>query len=162
MKGFDEYNLLLLPPRVPGELLPKQLLDYYEESKQEETVNEITIPVLNSTSSNGTENIMTETSKEISKEILTDISKTFIPKDESSKGMVLISVLSWPLTNILWKQKSFHNSRDLHNLNIFSQLLVMLWVMFWMLLKDLWEHCFFCYIRTRDEVSKVQDFFLLT
>lgn len=94
MKGFDEYNLLLLPPRVPGELLPKQLLDYYEESKQEETVNEITIPVLNSTSSNGTENIMTETSKEISKEILTDISKTFIPKYESSKGMVLISVLS--------------------------------------------------------------------
>ena len=94
MKGFDEFNLLLLPPRVPGEPLPKQLLDYYEESKQEEeeTVNEITIPVLTSTSSNETENIMTETSKEISKEISTEVSKTFVPKDESSKGMILISV----------------------------------------------------------------------
>ena len=90
MKGFDEYNLLLLPPRVPGEPLPKQLLDYYEESKQEETVNEITIPVLNSTSSNETENIMTETPKEISKEISTEVSKTFVPKDESSKGMILV------------------------------------------------------------------------
>ena len=30
MKGYDEYNTILLPPRPPGEKLPQELLDYYE------------------------------------------------------------------------------------------------------------------------------------
>ncbi|XP_076588631.1 hydrocephalus-inducing protein homolog [Chaetodon auriga] len=31
MQGYDENNKLLLPPRAPGESLPKELLDYYNE-----------------------------------------------------------------------------------------------------------------------------------
>ncbi|XP_041651130.1 hydrocephalus-inducing protein homolog [Cheilinus undulatus] len=31
MQGYDENNILLLPPRAPGESLPTELLDYYEE-----------------------------------------------------------------------------------------------------------------------------------
>ncbi|KAG7229797.1 hypothetical protein INR49_012446 [Caranx melampygus] len=31
MQGYDENNILLLPPRVPGESLPTELLDYYNE-----------------------------------------------------------------------------------------------------------------------------------
>ncbi|XP_034444093.1 hydrocephalus-inducing protein homolog [Hippoglossus hippoglossus] len=31
MQGYEENNTLLLPPRVPGESLPRELLDYYKE-----------------------------------------------------------------------------------------------------------------------------------
>ncbi|KAM9351908.1 hydrocephalus-inducing protein homolog [Symphorus nematophorus] len=31
MQGYDENKKLLLPPRVPGESLPKELFDYYKE-----------------------------------------------------------------------------------------------------------------------------------
>ena len=31
MKGYDEYNTVLLPPRDPGSKLPAELTDYYEE-----------------------------------------------------------------------------------------------------------------------------------
>ncbi|XP_042266839.1 hydrocephalus-inducing protein homolog isoform X2 [Thunnus maccoyii] len=31
MQGYDENNVLLLPPRAPGESLPTELLDYYKE-----------------------------------------------------------------------------------------------------------------------------------
>lgn len=31
MQDYDENNKLLLPPRAPGEGLPKELLDYYKE-----------------------------------------------------------------------------------------------------------------------------------
>lgn len=31
MQGYDERNKLLLPPRAPGESLPKELLEYYKE-----------------------------------------------------------------------------------------------------------------------------------
>jgi len=30
MKGYDEYNTILLPPRYPNEKLPQELLDYYD------------------------------------------------------------------------------------------------------------------------------------
>lgn len=30
MKGYDEYNTILLPPRAPGDRLPQELLDYYD------------------------------------------------------------------------------------------------------------------------------------
>jgi hypothetical protein len=30
MKGYDEYNTILLPPRPPGEKLPPELLEFYE------------------------------------------------------------------------------------------------------------------------------------
>lgn len=30
MPGYDENNTLLLPPRVPGEGLPRELLDHYK------------------------------------------------------------------------------------------------------------------------------------
>ena len=41
MKGYDEYSTLLLPPRPPGDKLPKELLDYYDEQlkKLEEAEN---------------------------------------------------------------------------------------------------------------------------
>ncbi|XP_013405663.1 hydrocephalus-inducing protein [Lingula anatina] len=31
MKGYDEYNTILLPPRGPSEKLPAELLEYYED-----------------------------------------------------------------------------------------------------------------------------------
>ena len=31
MKGYDEINTILLPPRQPGDKLPQELLDYYDE-----------------------------------------------------------------------------------------------------------------------------------
>ncbi|XP_045894223.1 hydrocephalus-inducing protein homolog [Micropterus dolomieu] len=31
MQGYDENNILLLPPRAPGESLPTELLDYYKD-----------------------------------------------------------------------------------------------------------------------------------
>ena len=31
MKGYDEMNTILLPPRNPGDKLPQELLDYYDE-----------------------------------------------------------------------------------------------------------------------------------
>ena len=30
MKGYDEFNTILLPPRPAGEKLPQELMDYYE------------------------------------------------------------------------------------------------------------------------------------
>lgn len=30
MKGYDEYNTILLPPRGTGEKLPPELMVYYE------------------------------------------------------------------------------------------------------------------------------------
>ncbi|KAM6946364.1 hydrocephalus-inducing protein homolog [Aplochiton taeniatus] len=33
MKGYDEQNILLLPPRAPGDPLPPELLDYYREHR---------------------------------------------------------------------------------------------------------------------------------
>jgi hypothetical protein len=30
MKGYDEFNTILLPPRHPAEKLPQELLDYYD------------------------------------------------------------------------------------------------------------------------------------
>ncbi|OCT82470.1 hypothetical protein XELAEV_18025000mg [Xenopus laevis] len=40
LKGYDSQNTLLLPPRFPGEKLPSEILEYYNEQKrvQEETV----------------------------------------------------------------------------------------------------------------------------
>ncbi|KAI5620966.1 hydrocephalus-inducing protein-like isoform X1, partial [Silurus asotus] len=35
MKGYDARNILLLPPRAPGEPLPTELLDYYQEYKSQ-------------------------------------------------------------------------------------------------------------------------------
>ncbi|XP_056381388.1 hydrocephalus-inducing protein homolog isoform X2 [Hyla sarda] len=34
LKGYDAQNTLLLPPRSPGEKLPSEILDYYEEKRQ--------------------------------------------------------------------------------------------------------------------------------
>ena len=31
MKGYDEYNTILLPPRRPTEKLPAELMEYFEE-----------------------------------------------------------------------------------------------------------------------------------
>eukprot|EP00079_Xenopus_tropicalis_P024447 XP_012817094.1 PREDICTED: hydrocephalus-inducing protein homolog isoform X1 [Xenopus tropicalis] len=41
LKGYDSQNTLLLPPRIPGEKLPYEILEYYEEQKrlQEEIVH---------------------------------------------------------------------------------------------------------------------------
>ncbi|KAG7333195.1 hypothetical protein KOW79_003330 [Hemibagrus wyckioides] len=33
MKGYDAHNILLLPPRAPGEPLPAELLEYYQEHR---------------------------------------------------------------------------------------------------------------------------------
>ena len=34
MRGYDEFNTILLPPRSPGEELPKELFDAYNEMRQ--------------------------------------------------------------------------------------------------------------------------------
>ncbi|KAL3860158.1 hypothetical protein ACJMK2_010318 [Sinanodonta woodiana] len=34
MKGYDEFNTILLPPRGVGDKLPQELLDYYEEQNK--------------------------------------------------------------------------------------------------------------------------------
>ncbi|XP_042303381.1 LOW QUALITY PROTEIN: hydrocephalus-inducing protein homolog [Sceloporus undulatus] len=34
LKGYDTHNILLLPPRIPGEKLPPEVLEYYEEQKK--------------------------------------------------------------------------------------------------------------------------------
>ncbi|KAM4614098.1 hydrocephalus-inducing protein homolog [Discoglossus pictus] len=40
LKGYDEQNSLLLPPRLPGEKLPTEIVEYYEEQKRlKEDVN---------------------------------------------------------------------------------------------------------------------------
>lgn len=31
IRGYDEFNTILLPPRTAGEKLPLELYDYYEE-----------------------------------------------------------------------------------------------------------------------------------
>ena len=31
MRGYDEYNTILLPPRGAGEKIPQELQDYYDE-----------------------------------------------------------------------------------------------------------------------------------
>ena len=38
VKGYDEYNTILLPPRQPGEKLPKEVTDSYleQQAKKEE------------------------------------------------------------------------------------------------------------------------------
>lgn len=87
MKGFDEFNLLLLPPRIPGEALPKQLLEYYEEwNKPLDLPHEISVPIFNSSEScittmNSSND--TEASKDVSNETSTETQL----KDEDSKGI---------------------------------------------------------------------------
>ncbi|XP_054435188.1 hydrocephalus-inducing protein homolog [Pteronotus mesoamericanus] len=34
LKGYDSYNTLLLPPRIPGEKLPPEVYEYFKEIKQ--------------------------------------------------------------------------------------------------------------------------------
>lgn len=34
LKGYDSHNILLLPPRAPGEKLPPEVMEYYEEQKK--------------------------------------------------------------------------------------------------------------------------------
>lgn len=34
LKGYDSYNTLLLPPRIPGETLPLEVYEYYKEVKR--------------------------------------------------------------------------------------------------------------------------------
>lgn len=36
LKGYDAQNVLLLPPRVAGEPLPPEVLDYYKEYSSQE------------------------------------------------------------------------------------------------------------------------------
>ena len=33
MKGYDEFNTILLPPRTAGDKLPPELIEYYEGTK---------------------------------------------------------------------------------------------------------------------------------
>lgn len=34
LKGYDSHNILLLPPRTPGEKLPPEVLECYNEQKK--------------------------------------------------------------------------------------------------------------------------------
>lgn len=34
LKGYDNHHILLLPPRMPGEKLPLEVLEYFEEQKK--------------------------------------------------------------------------------------------------------------------------------
>lgn len=40
MKGYDEYNTILLPPRQPGEKLPLEVIDSYSEQQRKKEADE--------------------------------------------------------------------------------------------------------------------------
>lgn len=40
MKGYDEYNTILLPPRQPGEKLPQEVTDAYDEQQRKKEAEE--------------------------------------------------------------------------------------------------------------------------
>lgn len=40
MKGYDEYNTILLPPRHPGDKLPQEVTDAYNEQERKKVAEE--------------------------------------------------------------------------------------------------------------------------
>lgn len=46
MRGYDQYNTLLLPPRGPGDKLPPELLDFMENEKKRAALNSMKSPGL--------------------------------------------------------------------------------------------------------------------
>ena len=40
MKGYDEYNTILLPPRQPGDKLPQEVTDAYNEQQRKKEAEE--------------------------------------------------------------------------------------------------------------------------
>ena len=40
MKGYDEYNTILLPPRQPGTKLPQEIMDAYNEQQKKKEEQE--------------------------------------------------------------------------------------------------------------------------
>lgn len=40
MKGYDEYNTILLPPRQPGHKLPQEITDAYNEQQRKKEAEE--------------------------------------------------------------------------------------------------------------------------
>ena len=40
MKGYDEYNTILLPPRKPGDKLPQEVTDAYNEQQRKKEAEE--------------------------------------------------------------------------------------------------------------------------
>ena len=44
MVGYDEQNTILLPPRVPGSQLPKQLLDHYNRTNTNQQDENTVLP----------------------------------------------------------------------------------------------------------------------
>lgn len=40
MKGYDEYNTILLPPRQPGDKLPQEITDAYNEQQRKKEEEE--------------------------------------------------------------------------------------------------------------------------
>ena len=41
MRGYDQYNTLLLPPRNPGDKLPQELLDWDEEETKKQDKSQL-------------------------------------------------------------------------------------------------------------------------
>ena len=85
MAGFDEYNTILLPPRLPGDPLPKLLLDHYEEvNKPIDVPTEINIPIIASAS-------VTEPSISM-KAVSPEISKESLEKADVTKGIFVVHI----------------------------------------------------------------------
>ena len=40
MKGYDEYNTILLPPRQPGDRLPQEIMEAYHEQQRKKDAEE--------------------------------------------------------------------------------------------------------------------------
>ena len=40
MKGYDEYNTILLPPRQPGDKLPQEVMDAFNEQQRKKEAEE--------------------------------------------------------------------------------------------------------------------------
>ena len=40
MKGYDEYNTILLPPRQPGDKLPQEVIDAFNEQQRKKEAEE--------------------------------------------------------------------------------------------------------------------------
>jgi len=92
MIGYDEQNTILLPPRTPGSLLPKQLLEHYEQINKNNQDNVLPgVPtIIGTQASNVLESTRQDGSNQASKENI-ETSQENQPKKNSLKECVFVN-----------------------------------------------------------------------
>ena len=76
MKGYDEYNTILLPPYIPGQGLPHELAQNYEELEKQKAMDTGTGVGTEATSVVSNEMITISNSDTSVKEVTADTSKS--------------------------------------------------------------------------------------